>query len=56
MMDGSNWWIFWIAMFLLLILIVGTRMFNISSLLPHREEKKETASSDSGVEEKIYST
>jgi ABC-type multidrug transport system permease subunit len=55
MMDGSNWWIFWIAMFLLLILIVGTRMFNISSLLPHREEKKEASGSDSGVEEEIFS-
>jgi hypothetical protein len=55
MMDGSNWWIFWIAMFLLLFLIVGMRMFNISSLLPHREEKKETSGSDPRVEEELYS-
>lgn len=53
-MDESNWWIFWVGMFLLLVLIVGTRMFTISSFLPHRDSKRETSSSDSGGVEEVF--
>jgi hypothetical protein len=47
-MNESNWWVFWLIMFSLLLLIVGSRMFDFLSFLNGRmgegNEKKESNS------------
>lgn len=54
-MNASNWWIFWLIMFLLLVVIVGTRIFDFSSILGQGKEgednNNESSNRDSSDDE-----
>mmetsp|Transcript_29018 Transcript_29018/g.42804 ORF Transcript_29018/g.42804 Transcript_29018/m.42804 type:complete len:1236 (+) Transcript_29018:347-4054(+) len=57
-MNTSNWWIYWLSTFFLLLLVVLTRMYSWSSLargeMMRCNNKKEEASKDSNANGEVF--